>query len=421
MTTVESLERRVSSYLRKWLGLPKCLSSAALYGKTNTLQLPFKGLKEEFMVTRTREALQYRDSKDPKVATAGIEIRTGRKWDAKRELQIAEERLRHKAIVGTVAKGRSGLGYHPSIKIPNAGCKEYHQLLQGEVRAGMEESRLSTMVALGQQGAWTKWQDVVQRKILWADFWRPNFYSTTFLIQAVYDTLPSPANLNIWGIKENTSCPLCEGRGTLQHILSNCPKALGEGRYRWRHDQVLGVIAEILKTAIRTSVFDTNKKEVKFIKAGDKAPPQKKKNRTGKLSAAPDWQMLADLGKQLKFPIHIAATNLRPDIVIFSNQKKIIIMLELTVSWEENIETANERKREKYGDLVNECREQGWHATCEPIEVGARGFIGGSLCKTLSKLGFTGLNKKKAIQAIIKKTEDATRWLWIKRSEPWHK
>ena len=82
---------------------------------------------------------------------------------------------------------------------------------------------MSTMIALGQQGAWTKWQNVVQRKILWADFWRPNFYSTTSLRQAVYDTLPSPANLNIWGINENTSCPLCEGRGTLQHILSNCP------------------------------------------------------------------------------------------------------------------------------------------------------------------------------------------------------
>jgi hypothetical protein len=184
---------------------------------------------------------------------------------------------------------------------------------------------------------------------------------------------------------------------------------------------VLGAIAEILKAAIRTSVFDPNKRKISFIKAGEKAPPQKKKNTTGKLSAAPDWQMLVDLGKQLKFPNHIAVTNLRPDIVIFSNEKKIIILLELTVSWEENIEAANERKRGKYEALVNTCREQGWNATCEPIEVGARGFIGDSLCKTLSKLGFAGTNKKKAIQAIIKKTEDATRWLWMKRNEPWHK
>ena len=35
--------------------------------------------KEEFVVTRTREAILHRDSKDLKVSGAGIEIRTGRK------------------------------------------------------------------------------------------------------------------------------------------------------------------------------------------------------------------------------------------------------------------------------------------------------------------------------------------------------
>lgn len=35
ITTVESLERKVSSHLRRWLGLPKSLSSIALYGCNN--------------------------------------------------------------------------------------------------------------------------------------------------------------------------------------------------------------------------------------------------------------------------------------------------------------------------------------------------------------------------------------------------
>ncbi len=67
-------------------------------------QMHFKGLMEEFVVSRTREVMLYRDSKDPKVATAGIEVRTGKKWCAKKELGNAEERLRMKALVGTVAK-----------------------------------------------------------------------------------------------------------------------------------------------------------------------------------------------------------------------------------------------------------------------------------------------------------------------------
>ena len=85
--------------------MPKSLSSAALYGTSNAIQLPFRGLKEECVVTRTREAILYRDSRDLKVSGAGIEIRTGRKWNAARELKVAEERLQQKAMVGTVASG----------------------------------------------------------------------------------------------------------------------------------------------------------------------------------------------------------------------------------------------------------------------------------------------------------------------------
>ena len=45
------------------------------------------------------------------MAGAGIEVSSGRKWKASRELQVAEEQLREKAILGTVAKGGAGLRY----------------------------------------------------------------------------------------------------------------------------------------------------------------------------------------------------------------------------------------------------------------------------------------------------------------------
>ena len=60
---------------------------------------------------KIRIALLYKLSKEEKVARAGIEIYSGRKWEAFRELQLAEERLREKAILGTVAKVRVGLGF----------------------------------------------------------------------------------------------------------------------------------------------------------------------------------------------------------------------------------------------------------------------------------------------------------------------
>ncbi|GAA6076943.1 uncharacterized protein LOC122133219 [Tachysurus ichikawai] len=79
----------------------------------------------------------------------------------------------------------------------------------------------------------------------------------SFLISAMYDTLPSPQNLHCWyGTEE--FCQLCGHLSpSLQHILSGC-KTEGE------------------------------------------------------------WDLRTDLGRQLKFPQQIVITSLRPDIVIWS-------------------------------------------------------------------------------------------------------
>lgn len=82
MTTVEALERMVSQFLGRWLGLPRSLSNITLYSHSTKLQLPISSLSEEFRVTRSREVSMYRDSSDVKVSSAGICVKTGRKWQA---------------------------------------------------------------------------------------------------------------------------------------------------------------------------------------------------------------------------------------------------------------------------------------------------------------------------------------------------
>ena len=58
-------------------------------------------------------------------------------------------------------------------------------------------------------------------------------------------------------------------------------------------------------------------------------------------------------------------------------------MLELTVPWEERMEEASGRKREKYAELVEDCRNRGWHARCLPIEVSR----GKGLCREVTLQG----------------------------------
>lgn len=204
----------------------------------------------------------------------------------------------------------------------------------------------------------------------------------------------------------------------MEHLLSSCPKALGDGRYRWRHDQVLRAVAESLATAINTIKGHHKPKTIMFHRAGEK-PNIQPRAKSGLLTSATDWELDVDLGKQLKFPARITATRLRPDMIILSDSTKQLIMLELTVPWEERMDEANERKRAKYQELVEECRRQGWRTRCEPLEVGCRGFAGRSLSKVFTLLGLTGEAKRKAIRSATEAAEKATRWLWIKRADPW--
>lgn len=82
-----------------------------------------------------------------------------------------------------------------------------------------------------------------------------------------------------------------------------------------------------------------------------------------------------DLGKQLKYPENIMETSLRPDFVLISETSKRVTVMKLTVPCEERMEEANERKRAKYGDILDECHRRRWQAKCVPVEFGGRGMV----------------------------------------------
>lgn len=68
----------------------------------------------------------------------------------------------------------------------------------------------------------------------------------------------------------------------------------------------------------------------------------------------------------------VVHTTLRLDAVLFSTEGKKIILVELTVPWEEGCEEAFKRKYERYRDLVQDCRDKGWQTPYlnRVIEVG---------------------------------------------------
>lgn len=100
----------------------------------------------------------YRDSSDNKVSSAGIRVKTGRKWKAQEAVDQAEARLRHRELVGSISAGQADLGSTPRPHYNKARGKEHRQLVQDEIRAGVEETHISRIVGMRQQGAWTRWE-----------------------------------------------------------------------------------------------------------------------------------------------------------------------------------------------------------------------------------------------------------------------
>jgi hypothetical protein len=422
ISTVEKMERGVTGYLKKWLGVPRCLTTIGLYGD-GVLKLPLTSLTEEFKCAKTRLQMTLNESRDPVVSNNAPTLATGRKWRPGKAVQEATAALRHADIVGHVQQGRGGLGLTSRAAWSKATAPERRKMVVQEVRHQEEAARWAKAVSLAKQGQWTRWDSVEKRKISWKDLWAMEARRLSFSIRATYDVLPTPVNLHQW-YGEDPDCALCSMPANLRHILTGCKTSLAQGRYTWRHNQVLKNLASALedKRAATNSLPPTaasHSLRTNFVREGAKPP---KSGSTplerDQLRLARDWKMLADIGRQLVFPPEIATTTLRPDMVLWSRSLNKVFIIELTVPWENSVDEAYERKHLRYADLAAEARHHGWNTEVRPVEVGCRGFVATSTTRLLRDLGIKGQSQRSAIKAVSEAAEGSSQWLWMKRKDP---
>ena len=127
----------------------------------------------------------------------------------------------------------------------------------------------------------------------------------------------------------------------------------------------------------------------------------KNSSSSGILHQASCWVLLEDLDGTFSFPPHIAFTELRPDITIFSNKLKRVILIELTCPCEENMEAWHNVKVNKYLPLKSVIENNGWSVELFAVEVGARGYCSRSVLCCFKRLGLR--NHNTTINTTIKK------------------
>ena len=64
---VETMERLISKYMKKWLGVPNSLTNVALYSSSTKLKLPTLSLVEKFKLGKARLFQMLCDSHNPLV------------------------------------------------------------------------------------------------------------------------------------------------------------------------------------------------------------------------------------------------------------------------------------------------------------------------------------------------------------------
>ena len=161
-----------------------------------------------------------------------------------------------------------------------------------------------------------------------------------FLLNSTIDTLPTKVNLKLWGKVSSDKCR-CGSRQTLNHILNCCGPSLRDGRYTFRHDNVLSYIGKCLNKQKYTCYIDL---EGSQTSAGGTIPP------------------------------NLVVTTLKPDIVIIDKSSKTATIFELTIPAEHRIKIAHELKFQKYQHFMSDIKSHTVKVT--PFEIGSHtGYI----------------------------------------------
>ena len=173
----------------------------------------------------------------------------------------------------------------------------------------------------------------------------------------MYNQFSSKNNLFKWKKESDPPSPLCNDKPqTLEHVLSSCKTALGNGRYTWRHDKVLEELVKFIELyEIRINYFNP---EICFSELAEYTLALSKQLSIELypvktfLDKVDIGEVSADLpGWHNNYSKTISSKGLRPDTVLLSRAGLKIIMVELSIPYESRVDLSYEHKTSKYEDL----------------------------------------------------------------------
>ena len=412
---VEDLDKKVIPRLKSWAGLFRSSDLGARLRRREHLGLQLTSLTMCYKKLQLVKCCLLKYSSDPTVREI-YEMKKKRvigfteRWSGPKALEtlipVAEHNIQFAGQVGTAGLGANKAKRYIGAPTLRNLCEKVTEALV----AKNEEELMCHAACLPLQGVWTTWIDSARPYDLsWQNLITAPPSLIKFVLNAQINSVRTPDMLKLWGYTKSATCALCNApQCTLHHILVNCAFALSQKRYTWRHDSVLKNIEIKLASLVTdfngkkpTSLVQATKKafEACFVRKGEskkRGSQEAARVTQSVLACANDWKLRVDFdAKQAEFPAAIIATPLRPDIALWSQMSRVVVLIELTCPAEEGMRNAQLRKETKYTELLDNINSTNvWKASLWTIEIGARGLVGLSSHKTFVRLGFTSSQAK---------------------------
>ena len=342
-THLKKLDVFTDKSVKKWAGVPLCATNAIIHLREG---LYIKSISELYMethcVSHARTRLQGDESVNF-VVNSSLVRESG--FTRKKSTTTEAEVEYSKAVnMNTVQGEIPNFSEHPNGQWEKQLFeKEIKEQIKTSLLVKNQEKWISHVKSLVQQGHFLSLASAEHQDVIWKSYMYNLKQGTLkFLLNASLDTLPTAANLLKWNKTSSDQCKLCKARETTLHILNNCPISLNNGKYLWRHNNVVNYVVKLIDTT-KFSVFSDLPGHTV---GGGSIPPE------------------------------LCITVQKPDIVIQDKKTKSLHIFELSVPIETNgnIDKRHREKSDRYAHFVTDM-SGGYTCKVTCFELGSRGYI----------------------------------------------
>ena len=220
LTFIKSLEKKATSWIKKWAGIFKNSIVSLIYRPHQELGLGVTSLSERFKRAQISKYLLLKNSRDPKITKIYELMKEEQngflsKWKPIPCLEELEDQINFETDFAGQTD-RQGLGFDKDRYRKTFTSQQWRIKVAEKLSNQKTHDYKAEDGGKALQGGWTRFEDVRPFDMSWTHLiGTRNPKLITWVLNASTNSLVTPCMLKLWGYTSHDRCSLCEGQGSL--------------------------------------------------------------------------------------------------------------------------------------------------------------------------------------------------------------